>query len=147
METAGGFFELSTVPIQAQEAVSLDAIVAESASGTPANGTLPSANTGQLITLQGFGFSAVSNIIFQGVAADGTRGVIVVRPTSVLSSTEMRVVVPAFAVTGAVTVSGSSIGVDLQVVPTLNGIGSARNRSISNFRINKGILTKTFTFL
>ena len=122
VQTAGGYFEVPGIPIQSQQSVGLSAIVAAAPLGTPANALLPSANTGQVITLQGFGFTSSSNIIFQGVALDGTRGVIVVRPTSVSSLTQMTVTVPELAVTGAVTVAGSTTNVNLQIVPTLDGI-------------------------
>ena len=78
VETAGGWFQLDALPIQEQPAVGLSAIVATAGSGTPTNGAVASANTGQAITLQGFGFTSDSNVIFTGVAADGTRGPIVV---------------------------------------------------------------------
>src|SRR4029078_6284220 len=83
VDTAGGNFEVGTVPIDSQKSVGFTAIVASSITGTPTNAALPSANTGQVITLQGFGFTTTSNIIFQAVTHDGTRGVIGVRPTRV----------------------------------------------------------------
>jgi hypothetical protein len=102
--------------------VGVTGIVAVASTGTPANALLASANTGQLITLQGFGFTSTTNIIFRGVAHDGTSGVIVVRPTSLTSSTQIQVRVPTMAVTGPVTAAGSATSVDLQIVPTLDGI-------------------------
>src|SRR5712671_2377755 len=123
VETAGGFFVVNSIPIRVQQAVGLTGIVAEALEGTPTNATLASANAGQIITLTGFGFNTTTSIIFRGVALDGTRGLIVVHPTSVATGgTSLTVVVPALAVTGPVAIAGSTTNVDLQVVPTLHGI-------------------------
>ena len=107
VETAGGSFQVNSIPIAEQTSVGLSSIAASAAQGTPANAAIASANAGQLITLQGFGFTTSSNIVFTGVAEDGTRSQIVVRPSSVASSTQMTVVVPALAVTGPVTIAGA----------------------------------------
>ena len=126
VETDGGSFAVNAVPIRAQALVELETIVANAAMGTPASLVLPSANTGQTITLTGFGFTTSSNVLFAGVAEDGTRGTIVVQPvTAAADGTQMTVVVPPLAVTGAVGIAGSSGSVVLQIVPTLNGIGTA----------------------
>ena len=124
VETAGGWFQVDTIPIQAQASVGLSSMVSTATQGTPANSLLPSANTGQLITLNGFGLSGSSNIIFTAVAEDGTRGQIVVRPNSVPNSTVMTVTVPVSAVSGPVTVAGSATSISLQIVPTLSGISA-----------------------
>src|SRR6185436_341164 len=99
--------------------------VATAGQGVPTNAAVASANTGQFITLQGYGFNTNSNILFTATAEDGTHGQVVARPTSVPNSGTMTVAVPAFAVTGPVTVAGSATSVQLQVVPTLNGISTS----------------------
>ncbi|MCP4263025.1 MAG: hypothetical protein GY774_36760, partial [Planctomycetes bacterium] len=100
VETVGGSFQLNAIPIRGPPSTGLDTIEATALSGTPVDVFAPSANTGQLITLRGYGFTSTSNIIFTGVAEDGTRSQIVTRPASVVSGgMEMRVYVPALAVT------------------------------------------------
>jgi len=135
VETAGGSFEISSLPIGLFAFVGLTSISAAAGSGTPANGSLPSANTWQVITLNGYGFHSGSNIIFDGVAEDGTRSKIVVRPTSVANGQQMTVTVPALSVTGPVTVAGSSTSVVLQVVPTLTGISTGSPAAGTQIRL------------
>lgn len=124
IETAGGSFQIDALPVNAQPSVGLTGIAATAGLGTPTNAGIASANVGQLITLQGYGFTTSSNILFTATAEDGTHSQVVARPTLVPNGGTMTVAVPAFAVTGPVTVSGSATSVQLQVVPTLNGISA-----------------------
>ncbi|MEK7675409.1 MAG: hypothetical protein AAB676_06200 [Verrucomicrobiota bacterium] len=124
VQTDGGSFLAGTVPIQAPAFAGIVSIAARAGQGTPVNSSVASANAGQIITLQGFGFSSTTNIVFAAVAEDGTRSQVVVRPVTVPNSGQITVRVPALAVTGPVTVAGSSFTVDLQIVPLLNGISA-----------------------
>ena len=123
--TAGGTFTIPSVPIRSQTAVGLTGLIATAAQGSPADPLGAAANTGQTITLQGFGLSTSSLVIFQGVAEDGTRGLIVTSPSAAAGNgTSATVVVPALAVTGPVTVAGAAASFSLQIVPTLTGVSA-----------------------
>jgi hypothetical protein len=125
VETDGGSFDVATMPIRSQVSVGLSSITATSTSGMPAIPALPSANAGQTITLSGFGFTGSSLITFRAVAHDGSTGTIVAAPATVAGDgSSMTVKVPSTAVSGPVSVSGSATSVDLQVVPTLNGVSA-----------------------
>ena len=126
VSTDGGSFTVSGLPVREQAGVALTGLTGAAAQGTPANALAASANTGQTITLQGFGLTTNSLVSFRGVAEDGTRGVIVVRPSAAASDgTSASVLVPALAVSGQVTVAGAAGGFMLQVVPTLTGVSAS----------------------
>ena len=126
VRTEGGTFTVNSVPIRTQAGVGFTGLTATAGQGTPASALLASANTGQTITLQGLGLTTSSLVSFRAVAEDGTRGVIVTRPTTAASDgTSATVVVPALAVSGAVTVAGAPASFTLQVVPTLTGVSAS----------------------
>jgi hypothetical protein len=92
-------------------------------SGTAAQGTLPSANTGQTITLTGSGFVSGDTVVFETVDNNGRMALIgAVAPATVAADgTSMTVVVPANAATGMVRLARELVGRYLQIVPTING--------------------------
>ncbi len=100
------------------------AITAQAASGTPADAGQPSANPGQVITLEGTNFDASTDVVFETVNSySGARGQVVVRPDTVSDDgTSLTVAVPDSAVTGFVRVFGDSNATEafLQVVPVLD---------------------------
>ncbi len=94
--------------------------------GTPANAGLASANPGQTITLNGLGFDATTDVVFQTIDGNGTRAERIVRPASVgTGGTSLTVVVPIdVAFTGTVGIVGdkNSTGVTLQIVPVVESV-------------------------
>ena len=88
----------------------------------PPMSLLASANPGQAIVLEGVGFDATTDVVFQLRNGAGTLYERVVRPSAVdPAGTQLTVVVPLEATTGAVRVVGDQLGaaVSLQIVPTL----------------------------
>ncbi len=121
--TAGGYAELAG-PVFAPQPPSLfTGIVASAAAGVAADATKASAVTGQLIVLQGQGFTGSTLVQFQGIDDSGRVGTITTTGTAGAGGTTLSVAVPALARTGLVTVLGSGTGIGLQVVPTLRALG------------------------
>ncbi len=96
-------------------------IVATAGVGTPADPTLASANTGQLLTIRGSGFTAGTQVTFPTRSDAGQAGTRGLTPSSVsLDGTRLTVVVPPDAATGPVSIAG--LGSEtLQIVPTVTG--------------------------
>ena len=104
-------------------ATSLEAIVSVADSGTPTEAQVPSANTGETLTLNGNGFTSATRVVFTTFSSTfaqngvGTREVV---PTSVAADgLSLTVVVPHDAVTGTVRLADKRAGLVLQIVPTL----------------------------
>lgn len=105
----------------------LSGITATAASGTAANGALPSANTGQSITLSGSGIVATDQVVFTTIDTAGNLGAVTVTPAVGavnVGAQTITVTVPDNATTGAVRLSrdGAGSGLLLQVVPTLSDV-------------------------
>jgi YD repeat-containing protein len=97
----------------------LQASTALAAQGAAANPADPSANTGQLIQLQGSGFSTTTPIVFPSTSDAGVAGTLTVFPVSVSSDgITASVGVPTIATTGPVTTNGVG-SIQLQIVPTI----------------------------
>ncbi len=115
-------------------------IVASATSGTPANGSVASANPGQAITLQGTGFDSTTDVLFQTIDGNGTRGERVVRPVaSNVAGTELTITVPVdVAVTGTVSIVGdfNNAAIPLQIVPILENVDFT---SIANDGTSAGV--------
>ena len=95
---------------------------ATAAKGTAATGGQPSANVGQLITVQGANLGPNSNVIFPTVDDVGVAGTAVVRVSSVNAErTSATVAVPNGAVNGNVQLFGATGAFPLQIVPHLTG--------------------------
>jgi hypothetical protein len=108
----------------------LIAISATAGSGTPAQASVASANTGQSITLQGTGLVAGDRLVFTTVDAAGNLGEVSVVPTSVdVVGQTLTALVPVNATTGHVRLARDQAGVLLQIVPTLSDVSMPVNGS------------------
>lgn len=118
--TEGGRSELLTVG-----PALFSGIVATATLGIPATGGQPSANPGQAITLLGQGLSRNTVVIFPSRDDNGLAGS---RTAQVQSAggdgRSATVTVPDGAVTGDVTLFGSSGAVRLQIVPRLDSFSN-----------------------
>lgn len=92
------------------------AVATQGGAANPAN---PSANTGQLIQLQGAGFSATTPVVFPTTNDAGVASTLTIFPVSVSpDGTTASVVVPAIATTGPIITNGVG-SIPLQIVPTI----------------------------
>ena len=123
--TAGGSASVAGPVAAAQPPSLFTAIRASAAVGAAADGTKPSANVGQTITLVGQGFTGSTLVQFAGVDDTGMAGTLTRTGTAGTNGTTLTIVVPELARTGAVTVLGSGTSLALQVVPVLRGVGGA----------------------
>ncbi len=122
--TAGGYFEITGLTDAVPAFVELSGISANAAvAGIPVDPALPSANTGQQITLIGRGFDANTLVQFDAADDTGATGVVTRTGTASSNGTRLTVTVPALARTGSVRVVGSATVLPLQVVPVLRGFG------------------------
>ncbi len=99
-------------------------LTAVTATGTPADPTVASANPGQAITLTGTHFTMSTDVIFQAIDDNGSPYEYDQRPVAVSADgTSMIVVVPQGAVTGSIGVVGDQNNYQpiLQVVPIVTG--------------------------
>jgi hypothetical protein len=122
--TAGGWYEVPRFPILPHPSATLTGIQSVARRGTPANPALPSANTGQNISLIGAGmFSEAGFATFEAVDDTGVVGTIS-REGSFDDrlGRVMGIQVPALARTGLVRAHGAPGGIVLQVVPTINSV-------------------------
>ena len=106
-------------------ALSFTGLVASATTGAAADAAQASANPGQLITIQGAGLDASTDVVFQTIDSAGNRSEVVVRPTTVdASGNSAQVVVPYLAVTGTVRVVGdqNATAALLQIVPVVQSI-------------------------
>ncbi len=104
-----------------QSRLSGGALVA--ALGTPAAGSVPSANTGQVITLTGAGFISTDRLVFTGLDDGGNLTEVTVTPSAVdLAAQTITAAVPANATTGRVRLERDDAGMLLQIVPTLGDV-------------------------
>ena len=97
-------------------------VTATATSGSPKNAGQASANPGQSITLQGTGFDASTDVVFEVIDSSGNRYERVVRPIAVApSGASLEVLVPIDAITGVVGVVGdrNNSRFPLQIVPLL----------------------------
>ncbi len=94
---------------------------AVAASGTPALAGLPSANTGQTITLTGVGLGGQDQVVFITQDNNGTLRELPVAPAAVAADgLSLSVKVPDTAVTGTVRLARDDAGIVLLIVPTLS---------------------------
>ena len=107
----------------AVSATSFTGLDATTNNGTPADGGLPSANTGQAITLFGSGFRTNTNVRFPAIDDSGNLTGTIRRVKSInIDGTEALVDVPNLSVTGVIEV----IGVDTALpVPDLGTLTEA----------------------
>ncbi|MEQ1563229.1 MAG: PPC domain-containing protein, partial [Nitrospiraceae bacterium] len=114
-----------TLTIKREDALvsSVTGITAAATSGTPTQGTLPSANTGQTITLTGAvgSFITGDQVVFETVDNSGRLSLTgVITPATIAADgSSLTVVVPANAATGMVRLAREQAGRFLQIVPTL----------------------------
>ncbi|WP_374476423.1 Ig-like domain-containing protein [Zoogloea sp.] len=112
--------------------MALSSVGAVAGVGSPADGSLASANPGQTITLNGVGFDSSLDVVFETVDSSGQRTEQIVRPIIVSAEhTQAQVVVPTNAVTGKLRLVGDNKGqsIDLQIVPVVSGV---RVQSVSS---------------
>ncbi len=115
--TEGGHAEI--MPVRAaQAAVGFTGIIANTADPVS-----PSASAGQTITLTGTGLTTASLVQFQATDDGGASGVVTRRGSPGAGGTTLTVTVPALARSGPVTVLGSGVSINLQVVPQVRGVG------------------------
>ncbi|SEF48157.1 Ig-like domain (group 3) [Nitrosospira multiformis ATCC 25196] len=123
--TEGGYAEIAGSAFGTQPTVLFTGLTASANSGTVADATKASANTGQTITLTGQAFTAQTLVQFTGIDDSGALGTITRTGTPGSGGTSLSIEVPALARTGKVTVLGSNAGFDLQIVPTLKSLGGS----------------------
>jgi len=126
--TNAGSLSVYTLEVTRSAGVSLHlaSITATATSGTPTHTGIPSANTGQTITISGAGLRADDKLLFttnNGAFGntDPFPGTFVVTPVVDLTNQTLTAVAPAFAATGSVRLVRDNRGVLLQIVPTLSG--------------------------
>jgi hypothetical protein len=124
--TAGGYFEVpgpDSFHVAPQTITGIEATAAE---GVPLDPNIPSANTGQVITLHGV-FTPTADVLIQFDAVDdsGMPGTITRRGEGRNGgySNTVVVTVPETARSGLVRLLGSPGESYLQIVPTLRGVG------------------------
>jgi hypothetical protein len=99
----------------------LSGITASAARGTPAQGAVPSANVGQTITLSGSGLQPNEQVVFTAIDYNGNLyGSTVTAASVAANGSSLTVVVPNDATTGTVRLARDTVGLLLQVVPTLD---------------------------
>ena len=106
-------------------ALSFTGLVASATTGAAADAAQASANPGQLISIQGAGLDASTDVVFQTIDSAGNRSEVVVRPTTVdASGNSAQVVVPYNAASGTVRVVGdqNATAALLQIVPVVQSI-------------------------
>ncbi|WP_263539105.1 Ig-like domain-containing protein [Paucibacter sp. Y2R2-4] len=110
----------------------LSGITANASSGTPTNAGVASANTGQTITLNGAGLRAGESVVFSVMDDSGNLFEQAIAASSVAADgNSLTVVVPTNAATGTVRLARDTVGIFLQIVPTLTDV-TASNGSIFN---------------
>ena len=119
--SGGGYTGAYTMTVTRQ---ALTGATATAGVGTPARSALASANPGQVITLTGSGLRANDQVVFETVNYNSSAvGWTAVNPISVSSDgTSLQVVVPDSAVSGTVRLARESVGLFLQVVPTVSNV-------------------------
>jgi hypothetical protein len=117
------YLGLYTLTIKREDAAvsSITGITAVATSGNAAQTSLPSANTGQTITLTGTGFVSGDTVVFETVDSNGRLALTsaITPATIAVDGTSMTVVVPVNAATGMVRLTRELTGRYLQIVPTL----------------------------
>lgn len=118
---------------QALILTAITAITATATQGLPANPAVASAHTGQVIQLQGAGFSVGAFIHFSSTDDFGAATIAAVLPSTVSpDGTTASVSVPFGATTGVVKLPISSFsGVALQIVPTVNSFELPEGTSLA----------------
>jgi hypothetical protein len=123
--TEGGYAQIAGPAFGAQPTVLFTGFASVASGGIVADATKASANTGQTITLTGQAFTAQTLVQFTGIDDSGTLGTITRTGTPGSGGTSLSIEVPALARTGKVTVLGSNVSFDLQIVPTLKSLGGS----------------------
>jgi hypothetical protein len=115
-----------TLTIKREDALvsAITGITVTLGSGTAAQSGVPSANTGQTITLIGTGFVTGDQVVFETVDNSGRlSSSTVVTPTTIAADgLSLTVVVPANAATGMVRLAREQAGHFIQIVPTLTSV-------------------------
>jgi membrane-associated phospholipid phosphatase len=125
--TAGGWFEAPRFPFLPQVSSTFTGIRSVAEEGTPADPSLPSANTGQLIALLGTGLNYNPRYVtFDAVDETGIVGTITRVGSTVVgqsaSAIDLTIEVPLLARTGPVRIPGADANFLLQIVPTIQGV-------------------------
>jgi hypothetical protein len=123
------------------------AIVANSATGTPANPSESSANIDQSVTMQGEGFVDNTRVLLEGIDGNGTQFITTVSPTSVAPDGKSLVfVVPAEARTGMASILNGGGARLLQIIPQVKIIGGGRGRltALIGSGFTEGFITVRF---
>ncbi|WP_457334994.1 hypothetical protein [Rhizobacter sp. P5_C2] len=97
----------------------LTAINTTAASGSAALAALPSANTGQSITVAGSGLVANDRLVFTTLSDFGNLSELTVTTTVSLTNQTLTAIVPTTAHTGHVRLERDTSGLLLQIVPTV----------------------------
>ena len=126
-------------------------IVAAATSGTAANGAVASANPGQLIQLNGTGFTTATNVLFPAFDDEGRRYEIVAQPSRIdANGTSLWVQVPNAAGTGDLAIVGdtTNAALRLQIVPVLTSINTSswNGASASVYLYGSGIIENGATY-
>jgi uncharacterized protein YjiK len=123
--TEGGWVQLPGPVLATPPIVDFTALNASAASGNVADAAQASANTGQVITLTGQGFTNQTLVQFQGIDDTGALGTITRSGNASNGGTTLSIQVPAQARSGALRVLGSDTSFALQIVPTLQAVGGS----------------------
>jgi len=109
------------------------AISASAASGSAAQTGVASANTGQTITVSGTGLLANDRLVFTTLDNGGNLGETTVTPSNLdLGAQTLTAVVPAGATTARVRLERDSVGLLLQIVPTISDVAISGAGFIGN---------------
>lgn len=98
----------------------LQAILSTALNGTPLDPSVPSANVGTQIRIQGLNLTSQTPAQFTTTSETGTQGTESVLVVPLSTNNEALVFVPALATTGSLTIGSTSL--PLQIVPTVSSI-------------------------
>ena len=126
-----GAYQLNVERRGAAESL-LTSIAATSTHGTPAQGSVASANVGQTITIAGSNLQANEQLVFTALDPSGVLYEQAVTAASVaVDGSSLTVVVPTDATTGTVRLARDQVGLLLQIVPTLDGVSANPGQSFA----------------
>ena len=125
ISTEGGWAELPNTAASwgAQPVVAVTGLSVSAGLGQPANPAQASANTGQTLVFTGQGFTDSTLVQFSAEDASGQVGSVTVVGSANNSGTTLSVIVPVNARSGSVSVLGSGVSQQLQIVPTITAMG------------------------
>ncbi len=128
-------------------AADVTAVLAQASTGTPRLETEASVNIGEIVRIEGKGFTTATRILTEAISTGGTPYIHTIEPATVdPGGTSLTFILPEASRTGMVSLINAAHGQLLQVVPRITSVSGGRGRTttLSGSGFTEGHATARF---